>query len=30
MLAAARSGAPSHVVEIREINTLGAARPGGA
>jgi uncharacterized protein YbjT (DUF2867 family) len=30
MLAAVRSGAPSHVVEIREINTLGAARPGGA
>jgi uncharacterized protein YbjT (DUF2867 family) len=30
MLAAARSGAPSHVVEMREINTLGAARPSGA
>src|SRR5262245_48309771 len=30
MLAAARSGAPSHVVEIREIHALGAARPGGA
>ena len=26
MIAAVRSGAPSHAVEIREINTLGAAR----
>jgi len=25
MIAAVRSGAPSHAVEIREINTLGAA-----
>jgi uncharacterized protein YbjT (DUF2867 family) len=30
MIAAVRSGAPSHPVEIREINTLGAARAAGA
>ena len=29
MLAAVRSGAPSHAVEIDEINTLGAARAAG-
>jgi uncharacterized protein YbjT (DUF2867 family) len=29
MLVAVRSGAPSHAVESREINTLGASRAGG-
>ena len=30
MIAAVRSGAPSHPVEVREINTLGSARPAPA
>jgi len=29
MIAAVRSGAPSRVVEIRDINALGAARARG-
>ena len=30
MIAAVRSGAPSHAVEIREINALGAGSAAGA